>query len=56
MDKCGKCYWFCHVPEKFAEIKINGEFMCTNREVKMVSVDKDLLACSKFRRIKERTL
>ena len=56
MEECGDCYWFYHVPEKFAEIKINGEYMCTNREVKTVSVDKDLLACSKFRKIKEKAL
>ena len=54
MAKCGECYWFYHVPEKFVEIEINGEYMCTNREVKATSVDKEMLACSLFRKKRKR--
>ena len=49
MPACGDCYWLYHVPNRFAEIKKNGEFMCTNRNVKIISVSKELLACSLFR-------
>jgi len=49
VPKCRDCYWFYHIPERFAEIKINGEFMCTNREVKTISVKLEMLSCSHFR-------
>ena len=56
MNKCKDCFWFYHLPERFADIKVNGEYMCTNREVEMISVNEELLACSLFREKRERYL
>lgn len=52
MAECKDCYWFYHVPECFADIKINGEYMCTNRKVKKIKVKKNMKACSEFGKIK----
>jgi len=53
VNKCRDCFWFYHIPERFADIKVNGEHMCTNREVETIKVKKEMLACSLFREKKD---